>query len=276
MKLMIIDGNSIINRAFYGIRMLNAPDGTPTNGVYGFLTILHKLMGEEQPDGLCVAFDLHAPTFRHKQYAEYKAQRKPMPEELVVQMPLLKEVLDAAAIKRIELEGYEADDLIGTISRICEKNGDECVIVTGDKDSFQLITDNTRVKHVKSRMGKTETKDYTPAVFFEEYGFEPRRIIDLKALMGDASDNIPGVKGIGEKTAMSLIQAYGSLDAIYAGIPALDVKDGIKAKLIDGENDAKMSFELATINTDAPIQFNAADCAFSGSFNSAYDVFKRL
>lgn len=276
MKLMIIDGNSIINRAFYGIRMLNAPDGTPTNGVYGFLTILHKLLEEERPEGLCVAFDLHAPTFRHKQFEGYKAQRKPMPEELVVQMPLLKEVLDAAGIKRIELEGYEADDLIGTVSRICEDTGNECVIVTGDKDSFQLITDKVHVKHVKSRMGKTETTEYTTAVFTEEYGFPPRGIIDLKALMGDASDNIPGVKGIGEKTAMSLIQAYGSLESVYKDVSELEVKDGIKQKLTDGEADAKMSYELATIVTDVPIAFDPESCGFSGSFNGAYDVFKRL
>lgn len=276
MKLMIIDGNSIVNRAFYGIRMLNAPDGTPTNGVYGFLTILHKLLQDERPDGLCVAFDLHAPTFRHKQFEGYKAQRKPMPEELVAQMPLLKEVLDAAGIKRIELEGFEADDLIGTVSRICEQAGSECVIVTGDKDSFQLITDKVRVKHVKSRMGKTETTDYTPEVFAGEYGFPPKSIIDLKALMGDASDNIPGVKGIGEKTAMSLIQAYGSLEGVYKDVSALDVKDGVKTKLIDGAQDAKMSYELATIVTDAPIDFCAADCGFSGSFNGAYGIFKRL
>lgn len=276
MKLMILDGNSIVNRAFYGIRMLNAPDGTPTNGVYGFLTILRKLMEEEKPDGVCVAFDIHAPTFRHEQYELYKAQRKAMPEELVVQMPILKEVLDAAHIKRIELEGYEADDLIGTVSRICGDNGDECVIVTGDKDSFQLITETTHVKHVKSRMGKTETVEYTPDVFREEYGFEPIHIIDLKALMGDASDNIPGVKGVGEKTATSLIQAYGSLAKIYADIDALDVKDSIKAKLALGEQDAKMSYELATILTDVPIEFSVSDCLFSGSFDGAYVIFKRL
>ncbi len=276
MKLIIIDGNSIINRTFYGIRMLNAPDGTPTNGVYGFLTILNKLLADERPDGLCVAFDLHAPTFRHKEFSDYKAQRKPMPEELVVQMPLLKEVLDAAGISRFELEDYEADDLIGTISCSCERNGTECVIVTGDKDSFQLITEKTRVKHVKSRMGKTEIIDYTPKVFEEEYGFPPKGIIDLKALMGDASDNIPGVKGIGEKTAMSLIQTYGSIDKIYEDVMALEIKDGIKKKLIDGKADAQQSYRLATIVTDAPIVFSPENCVFSGNFNGAYSIFKRL
>ncbi|NCC67107.1 MAG: DNA polymerase I [Clostridia bacterium] len=277
MKLMILDGNSIVNRAYYGIRMLNAPDGTPTNGVFGFLTILKKLIDENRPDALCAAFDLKAPTFRHKQYSEYKAQRKPMPDDLAVQIPILKEVLDHLGVKRLELEGYEADDLIGTVSRVCSENGDECIIVTGDKDSFQLITDTTHVLHVKSRMGKTETTDYTPAVFREEYGFEPAKMVDLKALMGDASDNIPGVKGIGEKTAMELVRTYGSIDSIYAGLAGLDVKEGVRTKLADGESDARMSFELATIDTDAPISFFPAYCRFSGTFsNSAYDVFRRL
>ncbi len=160
MKLMLIDGNSIVNRAFFGIRMLNAPDGTPTNGIFGFLTILQRLLDEEKPDALAVAFDLKAPTFRHLQYEGYKAQRKGMPEELAVQMPILKEVLDAMGVSRMELEGYEADDLLGTVARQCERAGNDCVIATGDKDSFQLITDHTHVCHVKSRMGKTETIDY--------------------------------------------------------------------------------------------------------------------
>ena len=209
MKLMILDGNSIVNRAFYGIRMLNAPDGTPTNAVFGFLTILRRLLELEKPEALAVTFDLKAPTFRHKQYADYKAQRKPMPEDLAVQIPLLKEVLDAMGIRRLELEGWEADDLLGTVGKICEREDWRCTIVTGDKDSFQLITDTTHVCHVKSRMGKTETIDYSPEVFREEYGFEPVRMVDLKALMGDASDNIPGVPGVGEKTAKDLLVRFG-------------------------------------------------------------------
>ena len=252
MKLMLIDGNSIVNRAFFGIRMLNAPDGTPTNGIYGFLTILQRLLDEEKPDALAVAFDLHAPTFRHLQYAGYKAQRKGMPEELQVQMPILKEVLDAMGVYRMELEGYEADDLLGTVARQCADAGSDCVIATGDKDSFQLIDDHTRVLHIKTRMGQTETINYTPERFREEYGFEPIRMIDLKALMGDASDNIPGVPGIGEKTALDLIRRYGSVENIYADLDALDVKDGVRKKLAEGAESAKMSFELATINTAAP------------------------
>ena len=276
MKLMILDGNSIVNRTFYGVRMLNAPDGTPTNGIYGFLTVLRKLIEEEQPHSLCVAFDLKAPTFRHLQYENYKAQRKAMPDELAVQIPILKEVLDVLNIKRLELEGYEADDLIGTVSRICAESGHECVIVTGDKDSFQLITESTHVKHVKSRMGKTETTEYTPEVFFEEYGFEPKHIIDLKALMGDSSDNIPGVKGIGEKTATDLIRTYRTIDKIYADIEALDIKDSVKSKLIDGKADAEMSYKLATIDQNAPIELCVEDCAFSRNYNEGYAIFKRL
>lgn len=277
MKLMALDGNSIVNRAFYGIRMLNAPDGTPTNGIYGFITILQRLLDEEKPDGVCVAFDLHAPTFRHLEYAEYKGNRKGMPEELQVQMPLLKQTLDAMGIRRMELEGFEADDLLGTISRACEKSGDECVIVTGDKDSFQLISDNTRVLHVKSRMGQTETINYTKARFEEEYGFAPERMIDLKALMGDSSDNIPGVPGIGEKTALELVRRFGSLDGVYAQLDSPDIKNGVRSKLTAGRNSAYMSFHLATIVTDAPAEPNIEDTRWNNDFTpELYDMFLRL
>ncbi len=277
MKLMLIDGNSIVNRAYFGIRMLNAPDGTPTNGIYGFLTILQRLMDEEKPDALGVAFDLKAPTFRHLQYDGYKAQRKGMPEELAVQMPILKELLDAMGIFRMELEGYEADDLLGTVSRQCEAAGGDCVIATGDKDSFQLITEHVRVLHIKTRMGQTETVDYTPARFREEYGFEPIRMIDLKALMGDASDNIPGVAGIGEKTALDLIRRYDSIGRIYERLDALDVKDGVRKKLAEGADSAKMSFELATIVTDAPFAPELPRLRWDRDFKpELYDILLRL
>ena len=277
MKILAIDGNSIVNRAFFGIRMLNAPDGTPTNAIYGFLAIFQRLIDEEKPDGVIVAFDLKAPTFRHKQYEGYKAQRKGMPEELAVQMPVLKDVLDAMNVSRIELEGYEADDLLGTLARRCEASGDACVIVTGDRDAFQLITDQTRVKHIKTRAGQTETIDYTRERFEEEYGFAPKRMIDLKALMGDASDNIPGVPGVGEKTAMDLIRRYGSVEAIYAGLPALDVKDGVRKKLEAGADMAKMSYELATIITDAPAELDLAGTRWSGEYKpELYGLFLRL
>ncbi len=276
-KLLAIDGNSIVNRAFFGIRMLNAPDGTPTNGIYGFITILQRLLDEEKPDGVCVAFDLRAPTFRHKQYDGYKAQRKGMPEELAVQMPILKEVLDAMGIMRVEKEGFEADDLLGTLSRICERDGDECVIVTGDKDSFQLITGETRVLHVKSRMGQTETINYTKERFEEEYGFEPMKMIDLKALMGDTSDNIPGVAGVGEKTALDLVRRFESVDNIYANIDTIDIKDGVRKKLIAGEDSARMSYSLATIVTDAPLELAPKNAAWNADFRpELYGLFLRL
>ncbi len=277
MKLMILDGNSIVNRAFYGIRMLNAPDGTPTNGIYGFLSILQKLLAEEEPDSLCVAFDLAAPTFRHRRFEGYKAQRKGMPEELAVQMPILRQVLDAMGVMRLELEGYEADDLIGTVSRRCSDGGWDCVIVTGDKDSFQLINDRVTVKHVRSRMGQTETTDYTPGRFEQEYGFQPRGMVDLKALMGDSSDNIPGVAGIGEKTALELIRRFGSLDGVYENIDSTDIKPGVRKKLLAGEDSARLSFELATIVTDAPLDFSPEQARFEAKYGpEVYDIFTRL
>ncbi len=277
MKLMILDGNSIVNRAFYGVRMLNAPDGTPTNGVYGFLTILQRMLELETPEALCVAFDLSAPTFRHKQYDGYKAQRKPMPEELAVQMPLLKQTLDAMGVRRLELEGYEADDLLGTVGKRCESAGWECVIVTGDKDSFQLITDTTHVCHVKTRMGQTETVEYTPEVFRAEYGFDPIRMVDLKALMGDSSDNIPGVPGIGEKTAKDLIARFGTIEAIYRELDTLDLKEGVRKKLREGRESAELSFELATICTDAPIPFSPEEAVWNHDYQpELYGLFRRL
>ena len=277
MKLVILDGNSIVNRAFYGIRQLSAPDGTPTNGVYGFLAILRKLIDAEKPDSLCVAFDLKAPTFRHKRYDGYKAQRKGMPEELAVQIPILKEVLDEMGILRLELEGYEADDLLGTVGKRCEASGWDCRIVTGDKDSFQLISETTHVCHVKSRMGQTETKEYTPELFREEYGFEPVRIIDLKALMGDSSDNIPGVAGVGEKTAMDLVQRYGTLQHIYDKLDELDIKEGVRKKLREGRESAELSYELATICTAVPIKFEPADALWHDNYKRGlYGLFKKL
>ena len=259
MKLMVIDGNSILNRAFYGIKLLTTKDGLPTNAVYGFLNILLKLTDEEKPDALCVTFDRKAPTFRHLAYEGYKAQRKGMPDELAAQLPVIKDVLDAMNIPRYELDGWEADDLIGTIAARDTAAGWDTVVVTGDKDSLQLVTESTRVKLVSTRMGQTTTKEMTPDSFREQYGFDPIHIIDLKALMGDASDNIPGVKGIGEKTAMDLIQRYQSVAAIYAGLDTLEAKPAVLKKLAEGEEQAKLSYELATIHTDAPIDFTPED-----------------
>ena len=276
-KLMILDGNSVVNRAFYGVRPLSAPDGTPTNAVYGFLAILQKLFEGEAPDSLCVAFDLPAPTFRHEMYEGYKAQRKPMPEELAVQMPLLKETLDAMHIRRLEAAGWEADDVLGAVSAICEKSGWACEIVTGDKDSFQLITETTSVLHVKSRMGQTETILYDRARFEEEYGFAPPLMVDLKALMGDASDNIPGVPGIGEKTALDLVRRYGRVADIYAGLDGLDIKDSVRKKLAAGRESAEMSYTLATISREAPVELKPEDASWSRDFGpELYAVLDRL
>ena len=260
MKLMVIDGNSIVNRAFYGVSQnLSTREGLPTNAIFGFVNILLKLLEEEQPEGLAVAFDLKAPTFRHLAYEGYKAQRKGMPEELAVQMPVLKRLLDAMNIRRYELEGWEADDLLGTMARINGEAGGQTVVVTGDKDSLQLITDSTTVKLVSTRMGRTTTRNMTPEAFREEYGFDPIHIIDLKALMGDTSDNIPGVKGIGEKTAMALLAQYPSIDDLYAHLDTVEVKPAARKKLVEGEADARMSYDLATIRCQAPMDFHPQD-----------------
>lgn len=258
-KLLIIDGNSILNRAYYGIRPLTAPDGTPTNAVYGFLNILFKYLEEEAPDYLCVAFDVKEKTFRHKKYDLYKAQRKPAPEDFVVQLPLMKEVLGAMNCLCLELPGWEADDIIGTVSKMCEEQAVECKILTGDKDDLQLASDKTVIKLVVTKMGKTTTTDYGRDEFCEKYGIEPTLFIDAKALMGDSSDNIPGVRGIGEKTAMSLIQSYGSLDDIYSSLESIDVTDSVRRKLAEGKADAYLSYELATIDKNAPIAFSFED-----------------
>ncbi|MCL2819620.1 MAG: DNA polymerase I [Oscillospiraceae bacterium] len=274
---MAIDGNSIVNRAFFGIRHLSASDGTPTNAIYGFLAILQRLIAEESPDALCVTFDLPAPTFRHERYKEYKAHRKGMPEDLVVQMPVLKDVLDAMNIKCYELAGWEADDLLGTLAKVCERDGWECVIVTGDKDTLQLVTGKTRVKHIKTKGGQTETNNYTPLMFTEEYGFEPEMIVDLKALMGDSSDNIPGIAGVGEKTAMELVRKFGRITDIYANLDTLDIKDTLRNKLLTGKESADLSYELAEIRTDAPLNFSPGDSVRKEFDNDRlYELFKRL
>lgn len=276
-KLLIIDGNSILNRAYYGIRPLTAPDGTPTNAVYGFLNILLKHLDEESYDYLCVAFDVKEKTFRHKRYELYKAQRKPAPEDFLVQLPLMKEVLAAMNCMCMELPGYEADDIIGTVSKICDQNDVECNILTGDKDDLQLISDNTTVKLVVTRMGRTTTTDYHPEQFREKYGIEPSEFIDVKALMGDASDNIPGVAGVGEKTAMSLIQNYKNIDYIYEHIDELEIKEGVRNKLKNDRDNAYLSYELATIDRNAPIDFDfsaAVRCGYNESELAA--LFTRL
>ena len=253
MKLLALDGNSIINRAFYGIKLLTTKDGRYTNAVYGFINILNRLTELEKPDGIAIAFDLKAPTFRHKMYGEYKAGRKGMPEELAGQLPIMKEWLTLAGYTCIECETYEADDILGTLSALCEKSGDECVIATGDRDSLQLISDSTRVLLAATKMGKPEIINYDKAALFEKYGLTPKEMIELKSLMGDSSDNIPGVAGVGEKTATDLISRFHSIDYIYENLDALDIKASVRQKLADGKESAYLSRKLGTICKEAPI-----------------------
>jgi len=256
LKLLVIDGNSIINRAFYGIKLLTTKDGQYTNGVFGFIKILNRLIGMENPDCVAVAFDLKAPTFRHKMYDGYKAGRKGMPEELRQQMPVLKDWLNKAGYTYLECEGFEADDILGTLARFCEETDNECVISTGDRDSLQLVSDKTRVLLAATRMGKTDIVNYDKGALFEKYGLTPEEMIELKALMGDSSDNIPGVPGVGEKTATDLITRYHSLDYIYENIESLEIKDGVRKKLVEGKESAFLSRQLGTICKEAPISLN--------------------
>ena len=259
MKLMILDGNSVINRAFYGVRLLSTREGIYTNAIYGFLNILEKLVKEESPEALCVAFDLKGPTFRHLQYEGYKATRHGMPEELAQQMPLMKEVLTAMSIPIYACQGWEADDVIGTVSKICCGAGWDCVVVTGDRDSLQLVNDCVTVKLVATKGGQTTATRYTPEVFRAEYGFEPVRLIDLKSLMGDSSDNIPGVAGVGPKTATDLLLKFGTLDGVYAHLDSGEIKDSVRKKLRAGAESARLSYDLATIRCEAPIDFKPED-----------------
>ena len=277
MKIMVLDGNSIINRAFYGVRDLRAPDGTPTNALFGFLNILSKLIDDHAPDRIVAAFDVKEPTFRHKQFEGYKAKRKGMPDELAAQLPILKEILEDMGIEHIECPGFEADDILGSIAAKCDGDSVPCMLVTGDKDSLQLITDNTSVCLIKSRMGSTETIVYDPQTFEAEYGFEPVHLVDLKALMGDSSDNIPGVPGVGEKSAMQLIQDYRSIDAIYEALPELEIKDSLRRKLADGEDSARMSYFLATIVRDVPVSMEYGEEGQPLEISDGlYGLFKRL
>ncbi len=273
MKLLILDGNSVINRAYYGVKPLTTRDGLFTHAIYGFLNILDRMEKEEQPEAICVAFDLKGPTFRHLRYDGYKATRHGMPDELAAQMPILKDVLRAMNIPIYECQGWEADDIIGTVGKICGREDWECVIVTGDRDSLQLIDDHVVVKleHTKG------TTRYDRSKFIEEYGFEPKRLIDLKALMGDSSDNIPGVKGIGEKTAKSLLAKFGNLDGVYEHLSDPSIKPKQRENLTNFRDNAYLSYELATIIPEAPIAFDPMD-AIVQPYNQQelYRLFVRL
>ena len=283
-KLVAIDGNSIMNRAFYGImnsKLLMTTDGVYTNAIYGFLTILLKIINDEKPDYICVAFDLKAPTFRHKKYDGYKATRKGMPDELRVQMPIIKDVLRAMNITICELEGYEADDIIGTLSKKADEEGMKALLLTGDKDYLQLATRNVTVRIPTTKMGNTESTDYTPEVIKEKYGIDPIQFIQIKGLMGDTSDNIPGVPGVGEKTAFSLITKYHDLDNIYNSLDEGKELDGIKGKLkeklIENKKLAFLSRDLGTIYKEVPLDFEIDDLTIK-EYNSTelYNLFVRL
>ncbi|MBE6921356.1 MAG: DNA polymerase I [Ruminococcaceae bacterium] len=277
MKLLILDGNSVINRAYFGVKPLTNREGLYTHAIYGFLNILDKLEKEEQPDAVCVSFDLHGPTFRHLKYDGYKATRHGMPEELRMQMPVMKDVLRAMNIPIYECQGWEADDVIGTVGRICSNNGWECVIATGDRDSLQLIDENVHVKLVISKPGQTTATLYTEEKFREEYGFEPKKMIDLKALMGDSSDNIPGVAGVGPKTATELLLKFGSLDGVYENLDDASIRPKLREKLESGKENAYLSYDLATIRPEAPIDFEPKD-AIVQPYNKPelYALFQRL
>ncbi len=253
MKLLVLDGNSILNRAFYGIKLLTTKSGDFTNGIYGFLTMLLKLLDETSPDGVAVAFDRKGPTFRHKAYAGYKANRKGMPEELAQQMPLLQELLGDLGYKTVSLEGWEADDILGTLSAQCEREGAQCLIATGDRDSLQLVSGKTTVRLATTKFGQPQVTLYDEAKIQEDYGVAPRQLIDIKAIQGDSSDCIPGVAGIGPKGAGELIQKFGSVEYIYDHLEELDIKPAMRAKLEKSKDNAFLSFDLGTIRRDAPI-----------------------
>lgn len=259
MKILALDGNSIINRAFYGIRILSTKDGTFTNAIYGFMNILLKLIDTNSPDLIVAAFDLKAPTFRHKMYADYKAGRKPMPDELRMQIPIMKDVLRAFGCVVLEIEGYEADDILGTIAKKCNENNDTCVIATGDRDSLQLVSENVSVQLAATRGGSTEVKIYDVDKINEEYGVSPKQMIEIKALQGDTSDNIPGVQGVGPKTAGNLIQQFGNIENLYDNLESSDLRENLKGKLLKDKDNAFLSKTLGTINCNVPIEI-PTDC----------------
>ncbi len=277
-KIMLIDGNSILNRAFYGLQaptLMSTSDGLYTNAVYGFINIVNKFMNEEDPDYICVAFDLKAPTFRHKEYSDYKANRVGMPDELAVQLPVMKEVLDAMNIKRVEYEGYEADDLIGSISSWAEEQKLNVIIITGDRDSLQLVSQSTRAKIPTKKAGKNETEEYDYQVVLDKFGVTPAQMIDVKALMGDNSDNIPGVKGIGIKTACKLIKEFGSIEKIYEDTQKVKSK-GIKEKLDADREMAFLSKRLATIDRSLRLSWVVDEFKYEFDRVRLKELFERL
>ena len=253
MRLLVIDGNSIANRAFFGIKLLTTKDGRYTNAIFGFLNIMLSLLKESQPDEVAVAFDLKAPTFRHKMYEGYKAPRHGMPDELAQQMPVLKEILTDLGYRIVTAEGWEADDILGTLAAACAARQDDCFLATGDRDSLQLVSDTTTVLLATTALGRSKTVTMDVDAIREKYGIEPKQLIEVKSLMGDASDNIPGVRGIGEKTALSLVQNFGSLEGVYEHIDDKRIKPKQREHLLECRELAQLSHTLGTIRTDAPI-----------------------
>jgi len=275
-KLVLIDGHSILNRAFYGVPLLTNAEGLHTNGIYGFLNILFKILEEEKPNYLCVAFDVKEPTFRHKMYAEYKGTRKPMPQELREQVGVLQDVLAAMQIKVVKKGGYEADDILGTLAKQAEKEGTEVTLVSGDRDLLQIASDHIKIRIPKTKGGRTETEDYHAEDVLEKYQVTPLQFIELKALMGDASDNIPGVPKVGEKTAIGLMVSYGSIEGIYEHIDEI-TKKSIKESLIENRELADLSKALATIKTDCELDVTFADMAIRNFYTKeAYSLFQKL
>ena len=274
-KLMLVDGHSILNRAYYGLPPLTAADGTPTGATYGFLNILFKFLDEEKPDALAVAFDVSAPTFRHEKYKEYKGTRKPMDPDLKTQVPLIKEILKSMDITIVEKPGFEADDIIGTLSKSFSKDGNPVTIVSGDKDLLQLVDDNITMKNPKTSRGQTTVVNYTPADVEEEYGVTPHEFILLKAIMGDTSDNIPGVKGIGPKTAAPIVAKYHTLDEVIAHIDDLE-SASVKKKMSEGIDSMKLSYFLAKIDTEVDLDFDPDKAGLDNIFNDkSYELFKK-
>lgn len=275
-KIVLIDGHSILNRAFYALPDLTNSEGLHTNAVYGFLTIMFKILEEERPKFLTVAFDVHAPTFRHEMYGGYKGTRKPMAEELRQQVPLIREVLCAMGIKTMECAGLEADDLLGIVSKRAQEAGMEVSVISGDRDLLQLATEHVRIRIPKTKQGRTQVEDYYAADVMEHYHVTPREFIDLKALMGDASDNIPGVPGIGEKTAAKIIAEYHSIENAYAHVDELKPPKASKS-LRENWGLAVMSKELATICVDADFEYDFEDARLGNIYTQeAYAYFRRL
>lgn len=281
-QFVLVDGNNIMNRAFYGImgsKMLMTADGTYTNAVYGFFSILFKIIEDVKPDYLAVAFDLKAPTKRHKMYDGYKANRKGMPDELASQMPIIKKILEAMHITVVEKEGYEADDILGTLSRLGEENECDVTILSGDRDTFQLVTPHIKVRIPRTKMGKTETEDFTVEKIKEVYGIEPKKLIEVKGLMGDTSDNIPGVPGVGEKTALALVKKYQSIVQLYNRIDEGkdELKGATRKKIVENRDLAFLSKELGTIDLKVPLEMTMDQFAMQEwDKETVYQIFREL